>query len=84
MVTLTEKEKKPTRTMATMFLLRNFFYQNPQCPTQFGQDHYPTGTSKSGGIRHSKCRLIEQMSQITMVAARLALPHNLHLKPAEI
>jgi hypothetical protein len=48
------------------------------------QDYCPTGTSKSGGIRHSKCHPVEQTSQITMVAACLALPHNLHLKAAEI
>ena len=57
---------------------------NPQCLTHSGHDHYPTGTSKNGGIRHYKCHPIELMSQITMVAARQALPHNLDLKPAEI
>jgi hypothetical protein len=57
---------------------------NPQRLTHSGHDHCPTGTSKSGGVRHSKCHPIEQTSQITMVAARRELPHNLHLKPAEI
>ena len=65
-------------------VLRNLFYQNPQRPTHSGQDHCPTGTSKNDGIRHSKCHLVEQTSQITMVVARSMLPHNLHLKPTEI
>jgi hypothetical protein len=54
---------------------------NPQRLTHFGQDHCPIGTSKSGGVR---CHPIEQTSQIIIVAARLALPHNLHFKPVEI
>jgi hypothetical protein len=57
---------------------------NFQCLTHAGQDHCPTGTSKSGGVRHSKCHPVEQTSQITMVAARFGLPHNRHFNPAEI
>jgi hypothetical protein len=57
--------------------LDNFFHYTVVWDHPFGQDHCPTGTSKSSGVRHSKCHLMEQMSQITIVAARLALPHNL-------
>jgi hypothetical protein len=44
-----------------MFLLLNPFYQNSQCLIHSKQDHCPTGISKSGGVKYSKCHPIEQM-----------------------
>ena len=67
-----------------MFLLLNLFYWFLERLTHSGQAHCPTGTSKSDGVRHSKCYPVNQILQITIIAARLALPHNWHLKPVGI